>query len=59
MAAFLIYRNNSRQPSFTIVKRKVSSSKLEYQSITGESQQEKSLTDALSVLTRKLKLVSK
>ena len=61
MAAFLIYRNNSRQPSFTIVKRKASSSKLEYQVYHGRERMKRSssLTDALSVLTRKLKLVSK
>ena len=61
MAAFLIYRNNSRQPSFTVIKRKTSGSKLEYLVYHGRERLKRSasLTDALSVLKRKLKLVSK
>ena len=61
MAAFLIYRNNSRQPSFTVVKRKASGSKLEYLVYHGRERMKRSssLTDALSVLRRKLKLVRK
>lgn len=61
MAAFLIYRNNSRQPSFTVVKRKASGSKLEYLVYHGRERLKRSasLSDALSVLKRKLKLVSK
>ena len=59
MAAFLIYRNNSRQPSFTIVKRTASGSKLEYLVYQGRDclRRSISLTDALSVLKRKLKIV--
>ena len=61
MAAFLIYRNNSRQPSFTVVKRKASGSKLEYLVYHGRERLKRSssLTDALSVLRRKLKVVAK
>ena len=61
MAAFLIYRNNSRQPSFTVVKRKGSGSKLEYLVYHGRERLKRSssLSDALSILRRKLKVVAK
>ncbi|MGB0631224.1 MAG: DUF2794 domain-containing protein [Alphaproteobacteria bacterium] len=62
MAAFLIYRNNSRQPTFTVVKRKASGGgKLEYLVYHGRERLKRStsMTDALSVLKRKLKLVKK
>ena len=61
MAAFLIYRNNSRQPSFSVVKRRTSGSKLEYLVYQGRERLKRStsLSDALSVLKRKLKLVNK
>lgn len=61
MAAFLIYRNNSRQPAFTVVKRKTSADKLEFIVFHGRERLKRSnlLNDALSVLKRKLKLVKK
>lgn len=60
MAAFLIYHTNTQNPSFTIVKRKISSSKLEYLVYHGKARMKRStsLSDALSVLKRKLKLVN-
>jgi hypothetical protein len=60
MAAFLIYRNNSRQPSFTVVKRKTSGSRLEFLVYHGRERLKRSasLSDALSVLKRKFKLIS-
>ena len=60
MAAFLIYRNNSQNPSFTIVKRKAPANKLEYLVYHGHNhlKTSASLTDALSILKRKLKLVN-
>ena len=60
MAVFLIYRNNSRQPSFTVVKRKTSGSRLEFLVYHGRQRLKRStsLSDALSVLKRKFKLIS-
>ena len=59
MAAFLIYQNNSQYPSFTIVKRRAPNSKLEYAVYHGRNRLKTStsLTDALSILRRKLKIV--
>ena len=61
MASFLIYRNNSRQPSFTVVKRRTSVKKLEYLVYHGRERlkHSSSLTVALSVLKRKMELVGK
>ena len=61
MAAFLIYRNNSRQPSFTVIKRNASGKNPEYIVYPGRARLKlsSSLTDALSVLKRKLRLVGK
>ena len=60
MAAFLIYRNNSRQPSFTVVKRQTSGSRSEFLVYHGRQRLKRtaSLSDALSVLKRKFKLIS-
>ena len=60
MAAFLIFHTNTSQPSFTIVKRKLMGSKLEFLVYRGRARmkQSGSLSDALSVLKRKLKLVN-
>lgn len=59
MAAFLIYQNNSQYPSFTIVKRRAPTSKLEYAVYHGRNRLKTStsLTEALSILRRKLKIV--
>ena len=59
MAAFLIFRTNTSHPLFTIVKRKIMESKLEFIVYRGRAhmKQSGSLNDALSVLDRKLKLV--
>jgi hypothetical protein len=61
MAAFLIFRNNSRQPSFTVVKRMTSGGKPEFLVYHGRERLKRSdsLSNALSVLKRKLKLVKK
>lgn len=61
MAAFLIYRNNSRQPAFTVVKRKLSGDKMEFLVFHGRERLKRgfSLNDVLSVLKQKLKLVKK
>ena len=61
MAAFLIYRNNSRQPTFTVVKRKASRTRLEYVVYQGRERLKRSfsLNNVLSVLTPKLKIVGK
>ena len=61
MAAFLIFRSNSQYPSFTIVKQRASTNKLEYLVYHGRNRLKTSasLTDALSILTRKLKVVGK
>ena len=61
MAAFLIYRNNSRQPSFTVIKRETSGDKTEFLVFHGRERLKRStsLADALTVLKRKLKLVKK
>ena len=60
MAAFLIFRTNSSQPSFTIVKRKLIGSKPEFVVYRGRARmkQSGSLSEALSVLKQKLKLVN-
>ena len=60
MATFLIYRNNRQQPSFTVVKRKLAGRNLEYLVYNGRARLKRStsLSDALSVLRRKLKLVN-
>jgi len=60
MAAFLIYRNNSRQPSFTVVKRMTSGGKAEFVVYHGRERLKRSnsLSDALSVLKRKFRLVN-
>lgn len=61
MSAFLIYRNNSRQPSFTVIKRQTSAEKNEFLVFHGRERLKRStsLTEALSVLKRKFKLVKK
>jgi hypothetical protein len=61
MAAFLIYRHNSRQPSFTVIKRMTSAEKSEFLVFRGREKLKRSasLTNAISVLKRKLKLVKK
>ncbi|MEE2661440.1 MAG: DUF2794 domain-containing protein [Pseudomonadota bacterium] len=59
MAAFLIFRTTTSQPLFTIVKRKLMGSKLEFIVYRGRARmkQSGSLGDALSILDQKLKLV--
>jgi len=61
MAAFLIYRNNSRQPAFTVVKHHTSGGKTEFVVFHGRERLKRSdsLKDAVTVLRRKLKLVKK
>lgn len=61
MAAFLIYRNNSRQPAFTVVKHHTSGGKTEFVVFHGRERLKRSdsLKDAVTVLSRKLKLVKK
>lgn len=61
MAAFMIYRNNSRQPAFTVIKRLLSGDKTEFIVFHGRERLKRSnsLDDALSVLRQKLKLVKK
>jgi hypothetical protein len=61
MAAFLIYRNNSRQPAFTVIKHQTSGGKTEFVVFHGREKLKSSdsLKDAVTVLNRKLKLVKK
>ena len=61
MAAFMIYRNNTVQPSFTVIKRFPHSEKPEYLVYHGRERLKKSssLSDALSVLKRRFKVVGK
>lgn len=61
MAAFLIYRNNSRQPTFTVVKRKISGDRMEYMVFQGREKLKRgfSLNDVVPVLKQKPKLVKK
>lgn len=61
MAAFLIYRNNSRQPAFTVVKHQTGAGKTEFVVFHGRERlkRSESLKEAAKVLNRKLKLVKK
>ena len=61
MSAFLIYRNSSRQPAFTVIKHQTSGGKTEFVVFHGRERLKRSdsLTDAVTVLNRKLKLVKK
>lgn len=61
LAAFLIYRNNSRQPAFTVIKHQTSGGKTEFVVFHGRERLKRSdsLKDAVTVLNRKLKLVKK
>lgn len=60
MAAFLVYRNASQHPSFTVVKRRPSNGTTEFCVYHGRERIRRSVTlsDALSVLKRKLKPVN-
>lgn len=60
MAAFMIYRNASQQPAFTVIKRKLSGGKTEFVVYHGRERIRKSasLSDAISVLKRKFRLVN-
>lgn len=59
MAAFMIYRNNTLQPSFTVIKRLLAGGKPEYMVYHGRGRlkQSASLREALSVLKRRFKVV--
>lgn len=59
MAAFLIYRNSSLQPAFSIIKRLLSGEKHEYLVYHGRERLKRSnsLREALSVLKRRFKVV--
>jgi hypothetical protein len=59
MSAFMIYRNNSLQPSFTIVKRKTPGDKVEFVVFHGRERLKRSniLKDSLSALQQKPTLV--
>lgn len=61
MAAFLIYRNSSQQPSFSIIKRLITGGKPEYLVYHGRDRLKRSssLSDALSVIKRRFKIVGK
>jgi hypothetical protein len=61
MAAFMIYRNNSRQPAFTVVKRRLPGDNVEFLVFHGSERLKRAsaLKDTLSVLQQKLKLVKK
>jgi hypothetical protein len=61
VAAFLIFRNNSQQPSFSVIKRQTSASKFEFLVFHGRERLKlgSSLNEVLSVLRRKLRLVNK
>ena len=61
VAAFLIFRNNSQQPSFSVIKRQTSASKFEFLVFRGRERLKRgsSLNEVLSVLRRKLRLVNK
>ncbi len=61
MAAFLIYRNNSRQPAFSVIKHQAAGGKTEFVVFHGRERLKRSdtLKDAVTVLNRKLKLVKK
>lgn len=58
MAAFLIYRNNSRQPAFTVIKHQTNGGKTEFVVFHGREKlkSSESLKEAVTVLNRKLKL---
>lgn len=60
MAAFLIYRNASQQPTFTVVKRLTGAGKIDFTVFHGRERLRRSasLTDAISVLKRKFRLVN-
>lgn len=61
MAAFLIYRNSSQQPSFTVVKRPMANSDNEYLVFHGRERLKRSgsLREALTVLKRRFKVIGK
>ena len=61
IAAFLIYRNNSQQPAFTIIKHHTNGGKTEFVVYHGRERLKRSdaLKDTLTVLNRKLKLVKR
>ncbi|MEX2455542.1 MAG: DUF2794 domain-containing protein [Rhodospirillaceae bacterium] len=60
MAAFLIYRNSSQQPAFSVIKREAANGKTEFLVYHGRERLRRShsLTDAISVLKRKFRLVN-
>lgn len=60
VAAFLIYRNSSQQPAFTVIKREPPNGKTEFIVYHGPKRlsRSNSLTDAISVLKRKFRLVN-
>lgn len=59
VAAFLIYRNSSLQPTFSVIKRLLTGEKHEYLVYHGRERLKRSgsLSDALSVLKRKFKVI--
>jgi len=61
MAAFLIYRNNSRQPAYTLIKHEINIGKTEFVVFHGRERLKRSdsLKEAVRVLNHKLKLVKK
>lgn len=61
MAAFLIYRNSSQQPTFSVVKKSTANGASEYSVYHSRNclKRSNSLRDALSVLKRRFKVIGK